>query len=105
LLIQRFNSLLDDIYADKDASLLSVLKTGLTDEHTVADLIDDLKNGSFSSYITVSGESLATVIEEIRYDIQSLYQQMSPYGITYSATRDGAHQSPRAEASEEGTDE
>lgn len=77
LIIERFNSLMDDIADDKEHSLLSALSTGLYEGHTVSDLIDDLKNGSFSAYLTVSGESLAAVIEGMRYDIEKLCEDFS----------------------------
>lgn len=82
LIIERFNSLLDDISADREESILSVLATGLREGHTLADLIDDVKNGNFSAYLTLSGESLATVIEGIRYDIDRLVSDFERSGLS-----------------------
>ena len=103
LIVERFNSLIDDIFADKDESILSDLKTGLSEDHTLSDLIDDLKNGNFTSYLTLSGTDLATVIEEMRYDIENIYLILSKHGINYQRSINNADRSTSYTNEREGT--
>lgn len=62
-IIQKFNSLLDDISAESDG-IAATVQTGLADGHTLADFFNDVQNGALASYTVVnsSGESLSEVL-------------------------------------------
>ena len=58
-IIERLNTLLDDIAAEPDESVAAEIKTGISDGHTLKKLFLDILSGSFASYLSVGGESLA----------------------------------------------
>ncbi len=64
-IIEAFNTLLEDISREGDDSLSGAMPTGLADGHTLADLFDEIKNGSFASRIIVGGEPLPLVLSRI----------------------------------------
>ena len=64
-LVEKFNELLDDI-SDKDDGLLAALKTGISEHHSLADLIADITDGTFASYLKVSGGSLDALWNELK---------------------------------------
>lgn len=65
LLAERYNTLLDDAASLGEESLSAAMPTGIMEEHTLSDLFEDLKNGSFTSYVTVGGETLYSVINRL----------------------------------------
>lgn len=65
LLVDRYNSLLEDISALDDGSLAADIPTGISEEHTLANLFSDVKNGNFASYLSVGGESLYSAINRL----------------------------------------
>ncbi len=64
-IIEKFNSLLDDISALGEDSLASDIPTGINEEHRLCDLFSDIQNGNLASYMTVNGESLASIISRL----------------------------------------
>ena len=65
LLAERYNSLLEDAEALGEGSLAASIPTGIAEEHTLADLFSDVKNGNLASYLTVGEESLYSVINRL----------------------------------------
>ena len=65
LLAERYNSLLDDAEALGEGSLAASIPTGIAEEHTLADLFSDVKNGNLASYLTVGEESLYSIINRL----------------------------------------
>lgn len=64
-IISAFNTLLDDIKREGEDSLAGSMPTGLADDHTLADLFDEIKNGSFALRIMVGGEPLPILLARI----------------------------------------
>ena len=65
LLVQRYNALLDDAEALGEGSLASAVPTGISQEHTLAELFSDVTNGNLAGYLKVGGESLYSVINRL----------------------------------------
>lgn len=68
--IEKFNTLIDDVTAED--GIANGIKTGLSDGHTLADLIGDVRSGNFVKYLTVEGRTLEEVILEMQADIEAL---------------------------------
>ncbi len=64
-IIEKFNSLLDDISALGEGSLASEIPTGIEEGHTLSDLFSDIENGNLASRITVDGEPLTELLARI----------------------------------------
>ena len=62
-IVEKFNSLLEAISGVGDQSITSLIPTGIYEGHTLAELLADIKNGSFSSYLDVYGQTLTERIE------------------------------------------
>ena len=58
-------SILDDVEALGEGSLTASIPTGIAEEHTLADLFSDVKNGNLASYLTVGEESLYSIINRL----------------------------------------
>lgn len=65
LIIERFNSLIDDMGRLGVGSLAEEIPTGITEGHNLAGLFADIGNGNLASYIRINGESLSTVIARL----------------------------------------
>ena len=65
LLAERYNSLLEDAEALGEGSLAASIPTGISEEHTLANLFSDVKNGNLASHLTVGEESLYSVINRL----------------------------------------
>ncbi len=61
-IIEKFNTLLDDISSTGENSLASSLPTGLYDGHTLASLFEDITNGAFAEILSLGEESLSEYI-------------------------------------------
>ena len=71
-IVERYNSLIDDIGAEGEDSVAAEIRTGISEGHTLLDLFSDLKDGSAAGYITVLGESLAEWMARIAAEIEEL---------------------------------
>ncbi len=65
-IIERFNSLLEDISRSGENSLAAAMPTGISENHTLVDFFSDVTNGNLASYLDVGGTSLASALAEIR---------------------------------------
>ncbi len=72
LIIERFNSLLDDISAVGDGSLAGAIPTGIEEGHTLAELFSDIKDGNLSAYLAVGETTLLTRLYELESRISAL---------------------------------
>lgn len=86
LIIERFNSLLDDIESDSTEGIAGSIPTGIYDGHTLADLFADIKSDSIASYIKIGNSSLLYHLGLIRTDLD---RALSALGLTSSAASDG----------------
>ena len=65
LLVERFNSLLDDVESSGSGSLAASVPTGIHDAHTLADLFSDVENGNLASYMMIGNQSLFSIINRL----------------------------------------
>lgn len=75
-IIERFNSLIDDVSASGRSSLSGEIPTGISDGHTLAMLFEDITSGNAAGYITVLGKSLAQAIIEIYERLSDLERKV-----------------------------
>ena len=71
-IIKKYNQLYDDICADPDESIASMMKSGIYEGHTLSDLLSDILSGEFASYMNIFGESLAECIGKMRVELDEL---------------------------------
>ena len=64
-IINRFNSLIDDVQGLGTGSLAASIPTGIKDGHSLYQLFRDIENGNLAAYIKVNGESLSTVLARL----------------------------------------
>ena len=71
-IVEKFNSLIDDVRAVGGDSLAAAMPTGFYDGHTLADLLEDVKNGNLAAYLTVGEQSLAMRLAELEARLDAL---------------------------------
>ena len=76
-IIERFNSLLDDISAYGPDSISTEIFTGISYEHTLLDLFDDVTNGSFAAYLSVGGITLVEYLAKIDKNIEQIKAELA----------------------------
>ncbi len=64
-LVSKYNDLIDDIFSSEDG-LTSALLTGISDGHTLKDLLSDITDGTFASYLRVGEDVLYAVITDMK---------------------------------------
>ncbi len=77
----KLNSLIDDILADADESVLCEMKSGIDEGHTLYDMLCDIKNGHFAEYLTVGAGTLIGAIDELGEDLSTLLVALKANGI------------------------
>ena len=75
-IIERFNTLLEDVALVGEDSLAASIPTGIRENHTLSNLFGDIKSGELASYLTVFGESLFTGIANMRSDIDDINKKL-----------------------------
>ncbi len=78
-LVEKFNSLIEDIAAEED-SIASAMLTGIGEGHTLAGLFSDVTSGAFAAYLDVLGSPLTERITEIRETLSSLMEAAGSSG-------------------------
>lgn len=87
LILERLNSLLDDISAVGEDSVLGAIKTGFDGDHSLYDLMCDIKNGNFASYLMLCEKSLYAEIAEIKERLCALEKENT--STKYFASSEG----------------
>ncbi len=71
-IIEHYNTLIDDITDEPDSSVAAVIKTGITDSHTLSTLFSDIVSGAFAGYMTVFGEPLSLYLAKMREELDEV---------------------------------
>ena len=71
-IIEKFNSLIEDITASADSGIMSEMRTGITEGHTLANMLSDIKSGDFVSYVKINDTTLGEYLAALRSDVDSL---------------------------------
>ena len=74
--IEKFNELIRAIKDTGEGSLLSEIPSGLSDGHTLLDMLEDITSGDFVSYVNVRGKSLATRISEMESTLETVKERL-----------------------------
>ena len=79
-LVERFNTLIDDIGSTDDSSLAAAILTGISENHSLKGLFEDITSGDLVSYLWLGSESLKDfynkaieLLSSHSSDIQSIY--------------------------------
>ena len=70
--IEKYNALIDAIGSVGEGSLASKVKTGISEEHTLENMFEDLKTGDFASYLMVGENTLAAEIAKIYVSLNQI---------------------------------
>ena len=76
-IIERFNSLLDDVTETGDGSLAADIPTGISDAHTLRDLFSDVLTGAFAAYLSLGDESLSELRERLEDELLSANEKIA----------------------------
>lgn len=75
-IIERLNTLIDDLTGEADKSVATAIKTGIADSHTLADLFSDIESGNFITYTAAPTGSLGEYLLKLRADIDTVAQAL-----------------------------
>ncbi len=78
-IIEKFNSLLDDISRTENG-ITDSINTGIYEMHTLSSLFKDITNGNFSAYLVSLDDTLDMQLLKLRRDINTLAERM---GVTF----------------------
>lgn len=76
-IIEKFNSLLDDIISTDSGSLSASVPTGIRSAHTLKILFADIVNGVFSTYLSVGDETLAEMKIRLAYEVEKISEHIA----------------------------
>lgn len=73
LIIERFNSLIDDICT---GAVLEAIQVSLSGGITLSELVEDIGSGNLASYLTVQDASLAATVAELKTRLSELEEKV-----------------------------
>ena len=97
LLVERFNTLLEDIGRTGEDSLAKSIPTGLENGHTLSQLFDDVQSGTLATYLLVGDQSLFDRLTDMKNKLDSLNGGSQDSPDKPSGALDGGHPSERVE--------
>ena len=71
-IIERFNTLIEDISSEGEMSLAAEIPTGIRDEHSLSELFLDIKSGALSGYMQALGHNLDDLLSGIIENVAAL---------------------------------
>lgn len=81
-LVKKYNELIDAITGFAEESIAYIIPTGISEDHTLGDMINDVRSGAFSRYLSVMDKSLAEHIATLLLDVARIKRDM---GEDYTA--------------------
>ena len=100
-IIDRFNTLLEDIAATDENSLAAAVLTGISDDHNLKSLFEDITSGEFAKYLYLGSENLGQFYQTASLLLSSHTQSiMSIYQTLDDSVMDGGAPSERNEGGE-----
>ena len=76
-IIEMFNKLIEDIESVGEESLAGSIKTELSEGHTLYQMLRDIKNGDFASYMKTSEGTLESELSEIKERLRKLEETIN----------------------------
>ena len=71
-IIEKFNSLIDDLTTEGEDGILADILTGIKSGHTLRDMLSDIKNGDFVSYLAVGDLTLGEYLAKMKTDLDKV---------------------------------
>lgn len=71
-IVEKFNSLIDDLTAEGEDGILANILTGIKSGHTLSNMISDIKSGDFISYVAIGNSSLGEYLAKMKTDIDKV---------------------------------
>ncbi len=75
-IIERFNTLLEDIAAEDESSVIFSIPSGIEDGHTLGSLLRDITTGKFAGYLDVGAESLSEYKLRLAADFERVWEDL-----------------------------
>ena len=76
-IIERLNSLIDELQSPDYTSIASDIKTGICgDDHSLHDLFNDIIDGSIFEYFDYLGTPLGVFLETLRRDVDYIAERL-----------------------------
>lgn len=75
-IIERYNSLIEDVGDVGSDSLAAAIPTGIRKNHTLSSLFSDVTSGELATYLTVFGESIMSHVIRFRTDIDAVNKRL-----------------------------
>ncbi len=76
-IIEKFNELIDDIKGTEGNTVADAILTGIDEGHTLLELFEDIKNGSFSAYLAVTDGTLSEYLLKLRSDVDKIAESLN----------------------------
>jgi len=76
-LVEKYNELIADIRGEDGGGIADAMKTGITENHTLAELFLDVVNGNFITYLSAPTGSVAEYLLKLRADVDRLAAKMN----------------------------
>ena len=87
-IVERFNTLLEDIASTDEGSLAAAMLTGISENHTLRDLFGDITDGELIEYLWLGSESLGdfyrktvTLLSTHSTEIENVYTILNDKNI------------------------
>ena len=97
LLVERFNSLIEDIGSVGTGSLSDSVPTGIESGHTLANFFEDVQSGTLATYLQVGDQTLFSILTKIQNELAdlSIPGGGTAPGAPITSDIDGGHPSER----------
>ena len=71
-IIEKFNSLIDDLTTEGEDGILADILTGIKSGHTLRDMLSDIRSGDFVSYLAVGDLTLGEYLAKMKTDLDKV---------------------------------
>ena len=77
-IIEHYNALISDIKDLGENSLAGAIPTGIKEDHTLHNLLEDIRSGEIAAYLSILGKSLLSHLITIYAQLDELKNKMQP---------------------------
>jgi hypothetical protein len=75
-IIEQYNLLIEAIHSDPSASILGEIPTGISDGHTLRDLMSDITGGDFAVYMKLGNRSILEEMQSLSQRVTALEEKI-----------------------------
>lgn len=77
-LVEKFNSLIDDVMGEGEGSIAAEINTGIESAPKLSDILGDILTGRLLEYLVAfEGESLALYLSRLREDLDKVAEKVN----------------------------